>query len=72
MPSLVMLGLTGIVVILGVYVAIGNKKDPISRLTVVIGVVMIALIVLNFSSFNHEVLSWLDQYPFFRALFEAK
>ncbi|GCE18681.1 hypothetical protein [Dictyobacter kobayashii] len=72
MPSILMLGLVGIVIILGVFMTIGDKKDPISRLAVVIGIVLIVMIVLNFSTFNHLVLSWMEKYPFFRTLVEAK
>ncbi|GCE04781.1 hypothetical protein KDAU_21100 [Dictyobacter aurantiacus] len=62
--SPLLLGALSIFIILFVFLAIGNKKDTISWLIVLLGVVAIVLILLHFNDLNHLAVIWRSKFPF--------
>ncbi|GCE26410.1 hypothetical protein KDA_18940 [Dictyobacter alpinus] len=70
--SPLLLGAISIIIIVAVFLIIGNKKDIISWLMVFLGIVGIGLVVLHFSELNHLVVTWLVAHPFFYALLPKK
>ncbi|GCE04238.1 hypothetical protein [Dictyobacter aurantiacus] len=72
MPLMLTLGIVSILVILFVFGTIGNTKDPVSRLVVVIGIALIVVIVLCFSTMSHAILNWFSSTSLWHAFVQAK
>ncbi|GER87593.1 hypothetical protein KDW_17550 [Dictyobacter vulcani] len=70
--SPLLLGAISIIIIVAVFMTMGNKKDTISWITVILGIGCIVLVVLHFSDLNHLVVTWLAAHPFFYALLPKK